>query len=158
MSKRPHTRVLLSTKARFEKQPTTRRVFWSARNEYHLDHPHDTLPFVPLLFGCPSRLRSREIEEEEEKRVAHRVVVWIKRLVESREKSFCRGVSSSQTMAPPPPRSDRGDREVPTSTKNTTSKTSSDEGSNDRRAEKRYEERGLVFGVVTSPWSRADDG
>ena len=40
-------------------------------------------------------------------------------------------------MAPPPPRSDRGDREVPTSTKNTTSKTSSDEGSNDRRAEKR---------------------
>lgn len=113
-------------------------------------------PFASLLFGCPSRLRSREIEEEEEKRVAHRVVVWIKRLVESREKSFCRGVSSSQTMAPPPPRSDRGDREVPTSTKNTTSKTSSDEGSNDRRAEKRYEERGLVFGVVvvTSPRGR----
>ena len=81
VSKRPHTRVLLSTKARFEKRPTTRRVFWSARNEYHLDHhPHDTLPFVPLLFGCPSRLRSREIEEEEEeKRVASCLgVVWLR--------------------------------------------------------------------------------
>ena len=63
-------------------------------------------------------------------------------------------------MAPPPPRVEaatRGDREVPTSTKNTTSKTSSDEGSNDRRAEKRYEERGLVFGVVVTSFERDDD-
>jgi len=62
-------------------------------------------------------------------------------------------------MAPPPPRVEaatRGDREVPTSTKNTTSKTSSDEGSNDRHAEKRYEEREreLVFGVVVTSLSR----
>ena len=73
--RKDHT--VLSTKAR-EKQPT-RCVFWSARNYYHLDHPHDTLPFVPLLFGCPSRLRSREIEEEEEKRVASCLrVVWLR--------------------------------------------------------------------------------
>ena len=63
-------------------------------------------------------------------------------------------------MAPPPPRVEaatRCDREVPTLTKNTTSKTSSDEGSNERRAEKRYEEREDWCLVSSSPLSREMD-
>ena len=96
MSKRPHTRVLLlSTKARFEKRPITRRVFcWSARNEYHLDHhPHDTLPFVPLLFGVSVASPLERDRGGGGGGETRRIIVFgcrvvkIKRL-ESREKSF----------------------------------------------------------------------